>query len=260
LTRDFEIGAPAVLMTSADAGAAPPPVRGDLYLPVGDELFARRFELEEATGGEVLRVLRSRVSDRARPAFDRGVAQLAEGNYPRAESSFKEAIEADADSTAVLAYLAASFAASGHDTQAAGAWQTALIDGSDVPEIYAWLGDALMRTRDLPQARAVLDEAAKKWPADVRVAKPLALLYATFGEGREALRSLARHLEAHADDTDAMALGVEWIYQLHTAGTVARTQAEDLKLARTYAEAYTRAKGPQVALVNRWIEFLESRH
>ena len=36
-------------------------------------------------------------------------------------------------------------AAAGRDDQATGAWQTSLIDGSDFPEIYAWLADALMR-------------------------------------------------------------------------------------------------------------------
>ena len=33
--------------------------------------------------------------------------------------------------------------------------------------------------------------------------------------------------------------------------------AEDLKVARTYAAAYERAKGPQVALVKKWIEYLD---
>ena len=63
--------------------------------------------------------------------------------------AFKSAVQAEADSTPVLTYLAACFAASGHDGEAASAWQTALIDGSDFPEIYQWLGDALMRSRDI---------------------------------------------------------------------------------------------------------------
>jgi len=51
-----------------------------------------------------------------------------------------------------------------------------------------------MRLRNLSQARSILEEAVVKWPSDLRFAKPLALLYATFGQGREAVRTLERHL------------------------------------------------------------------
>jgi hypothetical protein len=158
-----------------------------------------------------------------------------------------------------LTYLAATFAASGHDREAASAWQTALIDGAGIPEIYQWLGDTLLRVHDLPHARAVLEEAVGKWPADPRFAKPLAMLYATMGLGREAVRTMQRHLEAQPADVDALFMGVEWLYNLHTLGVVARSRAEDLKLAHAYASAYERAKGPQVALVKQWLGFIDQR-
>jgi hypothetical protein len=116
-----------------------------------------------------------------------------------------------------------------------------------------------MRTRDLAQARTILEEAAAKWPSDLRFTKPLALLYATFGQGREAVRTLERYLSARHDDVEALYLGVEWIYQLHSAGAVAQTRAEDVKLARGFANAYEKAKGPRIALVKQWIDFLEGR-
>ena len=70
------------------------------------------------------------------------------------------------DSTPALAYLAVAFAASGHDQQAASAFQTSLVDGSDLPQIFAWLGETLMRTHDLSGARSIFEEAVGKWPAD----------------------------------------------------------------------------------------------
>jgi tetratricopeptide (TPR) repeat protein len=149
------------------------------------------------------------------------------------------------------------FSAVGEDDQAAGALQTALIEGEEFPQIYAWLGDALIRGRELNEARAILEEAVAKWPSDVRFAKPLATLYATFGQGREALRTLERHLAARPDDTESLALGVEWIYHLHTSGAVAHSAAEDLKLARSYAAAYATANGSQLPLVTQWMEALE---
>src|SRR6185436_5531709 len=145
------------------------------------------------------------------------------------------------DSTAALAYLAATYAASGHDAEAASAWQTSLIEGSGFPQIYEWLGDALLRSRQLSEARAVLQEASSKWPADLRFTLPLALVYATFGQGREAVRALERYLSTHSGDHLAQSLGVEWLYHLHAAGTAAHSPAEDLKLARTWADAYMKA-------------------
>ena len=46
---------------------------------------------------------------------------------------------------------------------------------------------------------------------------------------------------------------------LKLARTAARTPADDLALARTWASAYTRLKGPQQSLVRRWMQFLEKK-
>lgn len=259
LTRAFEVSPPPVLMAPAEGGGGSlAAAAAEVFLPVDDNRLNRPFDRREAARREVVQAFRDRVAERAAEAFDRGVAQLSSGEYGRAETSFKSAIQIDAESTAAIAYLAATFAAAGEDLQAAGAWQTALIDGSDLPQIYLWLADALIRTRDMVQARSILEEAATKWPADVRFAKPLSLVYATFGLGREAVRLIARHLEAEPDDADALAMAVEWIFHLHTAGAVATTRAEDAQQARQYANAYLRIDGPQAALVKEWLGAIEN--
>jgi VWFA-related protein len=260
IRRAFEVAAPRVLMTSVEAGAGATPGPSELFLPAGDDLFARPFHADEAVSPETVRPFRERLTPQAARPFDQGLAFLVARDFPRAENSFKAAIEADPDNAApVLAYLAVTFAAAGHSDEAASAWQTALIDGADLPQIYVWLGDALMRTRNLPQARAVLEEALKKWPADLRFAMPLAVLYATFGQGREALRTLERHLAAHPDDAEANYLGVEWTYHLHLSGAVSHSRAEDVKLARSYAAAYEKASGQRMPLIKEWMDFLEGR-
>lgn len=258
IARDFEVAPPPVLMASAtNAGGLG--FASEIFLPVQEELFDRAFSRDEVSRSDTVRAFRDRVAPEAQSAFDAGVSALKAGDYPKAETSLKAAARGDSESTAVLTYLAATFAASGHDLEAASAWQTALIDGSDFPQIYQWLGDALMRTHDLGQARMILEEATSKWPSDVRFAKPLALLYATFGLGREAVRTLARHIAAHQDDNEALYLGVEWIYHLHLSGAVAENKADDVKLARNYATRYERTKSPRVALVKQWMDFLEGR-
>ena len=179
----------------------------------------------------------SRVASEIKQPFDEGIGFLTRGDYPKAEASFKKAISPDGDSTVPLVYLAAAFAAAGRNLEAASAWQTALIDGSDYPQVYQWLGDALMRERDLGAARTILEEAVGKWPTDPRFTKPLALLYGTFGRGREAVRTLERYISEREDDRDAYYMAVQWIYTVHSEGAVVHGRAED-------AQARASVRGP----------------
>jgi len=259
LRRSFEVARPPVLMTSASAAAAVASAPGDVYLPLNDALLSRAFNRADASRRATVQAFRERVAPSARSAFDRGVAFFASGDYARAEETFKRAIDVESDNTPLMAYLAATFAAAGHDQQAAGAWHTSLINGSDLPQIYEWLADTLMRTRELAEARAILEEAIAKWPGDSRFAKQVAMVYATFGQGREAMRAIERYLADHPADVDALFLAVEWMYHLHSAGAVAHSPAEDLKRAVGYADAYRKAKGPQTALVRQWVEFLQQK-
>ena len=162
------------------------------------------------------------------------------------------------DSTAPLAFLAAAFAAAGHDREAASAWQTALVNGTELPQIYQWLGEALLRNHDFGEARAIYEEAAGKWPTDARFTKPLAMLYGTFGKGREAVRTLERYIEARDDDRDAYFYAVQWLYTVHAGGAVVHNRGEDLKRAHDYADQYARLSGAQLALVKQWVEYLDN--
>jgi VWFA-related protein len=257
LTRGFEVAPPAVLMASAEGLGAEKSADAELFLPVGDELLARPFRREDALKADTLDAFRPRVAPSVKASFDAGVAFLTTGDYVKAETKLKQAIQPDVDSTPALAYLAVAFAASGHDQEAASAFQTSLADGGDLPQIYEWLGDTLMRTHDLSGARSIFEEAAGKWPADSRFTRPLAMLYATFGRGREAVRTLERYLAERPADADALYLGVQWLYNVHAAGGVVHNRAQDVKLAHAYADAYEHAGGAQAALVKQWTDYLD---
>ena len=257
LTRGFEIAPPKVLLTSAE-GLGNVSVDAELFLPIDDNTMTPPFQRDLAVDEATLAPFRERVTPSVKGAFDQGVVFLAAGDFTKAERSFKNAIEPDVDSTAPLAFLAASFAAAGKDHEAASAWQTALVDGTDFPQIYAWLSDALLRTHDFGAARAILEEASGKWPSDTRFTKPLAMLYGTFGRGREAVRTLERYLEDREDDRDAYFYAVQWLYTVHSGGAVVHNRAEDRKRAHAYADAYARARGPQAALVKQWVDYLDT--
>jgi VWFA-related protein len=257
LTRAFEIAAPKVLLTSAD-GLGDTSTDAELYLPVDDKTMTPIFEADAAVDDETIAPFRTRVSQNIKAAFDQGVTLLAGGDYTKAEAAFKKAIEPEGDATAPLAFLAASFAAGGHDREAASAWQTALVDGSDFPQIYHWLGEALLRNHDFGEARAIYEEAVGKWPTDARFTKPLAMLYGTFGRGREAVRTLERYLDEKRDDREACFYAVQWYYTVHAGGALVHDRAEDLKRAKEYADEYARARGPQMALVKQWVDYLQN--
>ena len=91
-----------------------------------------------------------------------------------------------------LTYLAAVFAAAGHDAEAAssladraGRWRRF---SADLP-VARRCADA--HAQSCGGARAFSKKPSRKWPSDLRFAKPLAYLYATFGQGREAVRALS---------------------------------------------------------------------
>ncbi len=260
LARAFEVAPPPVLMTSASGLGDSPSTDGELFLPVADDTMAAPFHRDAAVKLAAVDPFRARLPEAVKAPFDKGLSFLVAGDYRHAEENFKAAIRPEVDSTVPLVYLAACFAASGHDTEAASAWQTALVDGSDLPQIYVWLADALLRNHDLAEARSVLEEASGHWPADARFTRPLAMLYATFGKGREAVRTLERSMAAATDgppDPELLALGVEWIYHVHAAGALVHNRADDLKLARSYAAQYEKANGPKVELVKQWLDFLD---
>jgi VWFA-related protein len=269
MARAFEVAAPPVLMTSASGlGSNSPSTDGELFLPVEDTVFATPFKPGDALKPATLEPFRARLAPApgaaavpaVNAAFEKGLEFLAAKDYVRAEASFKSAIQPDVDSTPGMTYLAVCFAASGHDVEATSAFQTALVDGSDIPQIYLWLSDALLRSHELAAARSVLEEASGRWPSDARFTRPLAMLFATFGKGREAVRTLERYLASGTDaraDSEALAVGVEWIYQVHAAGAVVHSRTEDLKLAHGYADRYAKATGPKQELLKQWLDFLD---
>ena len=228
----------------------------ELFLPVESSDLAAPFPLADALRPEILEPFVSRVSAAAKADFDTGLAALRNRDYIAAEGAFKRAIRPNQDFTAAVVYLAVSFAASGHDVEAASALQTALVGGSEVPQIYLWLGNALLRSRDFSRARSTLEDAARRWPADARFARPLAVLNATTGRGYEAIQFMQRYLAANHGDVDALFLGVRWIYQIHLNGGVIRDRAADLRLAQTYADEYKQANGAKQLLITEWLDYL----
>ena len=122
--------------------------------------------------------------------------------------------------------------------EATNIWRTALLAGSDVPEIYVWLADALVRRKAFGEAQSLLEDAVKRWPTDRRFLRPLAILYGMSGRAQEAADLLSQAVASNPDDVDSLALALEWLYSVNRDGKAFRTRSEDVQLARTYAAQY----------------------
>ncbi len=163
LTRAFEVVRP---LTPATALANSTAVAAPRSLPVDPARLARPFNRALLLDPSTLQTFRDLVGPTTRAAFDEGVTQYQSGKYEAAAASFKRAVRPDGDPTAPMAYLAAIYAVQGQDAEAANIWRTALLAGSDVPEIHVWLADALVRRKAFVEAQPLLEDAVKRWPTD----------------------------------------------------------------------------------------------
>ena len=257
LGRAFEIAAPATLASAASNVPALSTPGTPLYLPVEQKDLSRPFSRDDALKPAALQPFQERVSPSSRAAFDDGIAHLQKREYKEAEASFKKAIQPDADSTGSLAYLGVTYAAAGRDTQAASVWRTAMADGDDIPQLYEWLGDSLLRLKSTGEARPILEEASSRWPADLRFTRPLALIYASFGKGVDAVRLLEKFLQERADDQASLFLMLEWLFNAHRGGQLVHDRAEDTRLAHSFADQYFKSGGLNEPLVKQWLNFFD---
>jgi Flp pilus assembly protein TadD len=257
LGRAFEIAPPAAIQASRTLDAAGIATATPVYLPVEPRDLSHPFDRDAALKADTLDEFQRRVPPPSRAVFDEGIAHLQKREFKDAEASFKKAIQPDADSTGALVYLGVTYAAAARDTQAASVWRTAMANADDVPQLYEWLGDALMRLRSSGEARPVFEEAMTRFPAENRFARPLALLYATFGKGLDAVRLLEKSVEKKQDDQSSLFLIVEWIFNAHRGGSAVHDRAEDVRLAHQYADQYLKAGGLNEPLVKQWLNYLD---
>ena len=219
--RPFEVAPPAVLMTSAEGASAPQSADAELFLPVEDGCSRVRSGGMARWRRHVEAVPRARAAGGA-SAFDTGAAMITAGDYPKAEAALSARFSPISTARRRSSISASASPRRGMTSRPPASGRRRWSTAGDVPQVYEWLGDALMRTHDLSEARTVYEEAVDKWPSDPRFTRPLALVDATFGRGREAVRAIERYLAASRGSRRAVS-GVEWIYTVHAAGGVVTT-------------------------------------
>jgi tetratricopeptide (TPR) repeat protein len=140
-------------------------------------------------------------------AMLRGLGLLDADRTNDALTQFKAALDESPDLSAALVYAGACYAATGHDREAAGAWQTALIDDPGARPVYTLLVDALLRLGDHAKAREVLARALTRWPADAKLARRQVIALAAAGDREQARARLDELVATATDDGAAACLG-----------------------------------------------------
>ena len=232
-------------------GATPPSeaVRG-----ITDEARAGRFD---AVQGE-LDTLDPATARELTPTFLRGLALLSLGDLEGAAGRFRESLRISSEFLPAAFYLGACYAAGGRDREAVGAWQTSLVTEDDAPFVYTLLGDALMRINEGLRAVDILREAANLWPDNDDVRARLGMAYVMAGHGGDALDTLDPYFGRHPEDHARLFVAMRLLYETTTAGRSIGTPEQDRARFERYATAYLAAGGPEDALVEQWLKYMQS--
>ena len=192
-------------------------------------------------------------------AFLRGLERYAAGDPEAAAKEFRAAVALNSEFLPAIFYLGACYASGGKDREAVGAWQAALISETDARIVYEVLVDALLRLNEVPKAREILEEARGRWQGEDALVPRAAAVAAAGRDARAALGLLEPYLGANPADTDALFLALRLLYQASADGKPLVSRQDDGEKLVKYAKQYEAANGPERAIVQRWLAFVQSR-
>jgi VWFA-related protein len=249
-----QVLAPSVVSFFLDrmytAGSAPP---SSAVRELVDDAKAGRFD----TLQQQLDRVDAATAQELAPTFLRGLSLLSLGDLEGAAGRFRESLRISSDFLPAAFYLGACYAAGNRDREAVGAWQTSLVTEDDAPFVYTLLGDALLRLNDSLPAVDILREAAGLWPDNDDVRVRLATAYTMAGQGRDALATFDPYFDRHPADHARLFIAMRLLYETATSGRAIETPEQDRARFARYAKAYASAGGPQEALVEQWLSYMQ---
>src|SRR5690606_20736909 len=89
--------------------------------------------------------------------------------------------------------------------------------------------------------------------------RTLALAYVAGNRPADAVPVLARYLEEHPSDRDALLAALYATYATHSPSPRRERLAEDVARAETWARTYASQKGKHRALVDAWLQYLRAQ-
>jgi tetratricopeptide (TPR) repeat protein len=215
--------------------------------------------IEEAKTGGVAKLqdkLGAAGREDARIAFLRGLSLLARNDIDGASAQLRSALKLESGLFPVAFYLGATYAASGDDRQAVGAWQTALITETGAVALYDLLAEALLRLDEGEQALDIAREGLAAFPADEELQRQFGIACAMTGRDPEALEALGPYVERHPEDGGALFVLLRVLFEGFADDGRGPGGLDRTRLVR-YARAYVDTQGPNREIVAHWLKYLE---
>jgi tetratricopeptide (TPR) repeat protein len=197
--------------------------------------------------------------DEAAASLLRGIGLYARGELEPAAGEFRRALRADSELSPAAFYLGACYAAGGRDREAVGAWQTTLASEHLDPAVFTLTTEAYVRLKDWPAALDVAREAAAAFPGDAAVQRELLRAEALGGRRADALTHIDGYIATNPTDHEVAMLGMKLLYDAAADGRPITSPRDDLARFDRYLAAYRAAKGPEVALAERWKQVVAPR-
>jgi tetratricopeptide (TPR) repeat protein len=194
--------------------------------------------------------------DQSAGSILRGIELLIKGDLNPAANQFGVAMRNAPDAPLASFFLGACYAAAGRDKEAVSAWERARAAQLPLPALQLVLADAWLRLGQPADALEPLRLALERQPQDDDIRRNLAVAQSHLGLHEQAYPTIVPFIERNPKDADALMIALHALYQVRVEGKVLGSPEEDKARAAAYARAYADAKGPQLALVEKWADFL----
>ena len=194
--------------------------------------------------------------DQSAGSILRGIELLIKGDLNPAANQFGVAMRNGPDAPLASFFLGACYAAAGRDKEAVSAWERARAAQLPLPALQLVLADAWLRLGQPADALEPLRLALERQPQDDDIRRNLAVAQSYLGLHEQAYSTIVPFLDRNPKDADALMIALHALYQVRVEGKFLGSPEEDKARAATYARAYADAKGAQLALVEKWADFL----
>lgn len=194
--------------------------------------------------------------DQSAGSILRGIELLIKGDLNPAANQFGVAMRNAPDAPLASFFLGACYAAAGRDKEAVAAWERARAAQLPLPALQLVLADAWLRLGQPADALEPLRLALERQPQDDDIRRNLAVAQSHLGLHEQAYPTIVPYLDRNPKDADALMIALHALYQVRVEGKFLGSPEEDKTRAAAYARAYADAKGPQLALVEKWADFL----